>query len=70
MVVQYLQIQISKDLSLKLRNYGSIKKYYHNKIGFNSRLNSINAKFLYYKLDHLKSEIRIRDKQILIYKKF
>ena len=58
-----------KDLSLKLRNYGSIKKYYHNKIGFNSRLNSINAKFLYYKLDHLKSEIRIRDKKYLIYKK-
>jgi dTDP-4-amino-4,6-dideoxygalactose transaminase len=37
----------------KLRNYGSSKKYYNDLIGFNSRLDEIQAGFLSIKLKHL-----------------
>lgn len=36
-----------------LRNYGSTERYIHNKIGFNSRLDAIQAAFLQIKLPHL-----------------
>lgn len=38
---------------LALRNYGSTKKYHHPEIGFNSRLDSIQARFLSAKLQKL-----------------
>ncbi len=37
----------------QLRNYGSTKKYYNQKIGFNSRLDELQAAFLRTKLQHL-----------------
>lgn len=40
---------------LSLRNYGSIKKYEHKVIGFNSRLDEIQAAFLNIKLKNLDS---------------
>lgn len=36
-----------------LRNYGSSKKYYNDKIGFNSRLDELQAAILSFKLQHL-----------------
>ena len=63
---------------LSLRNYGSIKKYEHKVIGFNSRLDEIQAAFLNIKLKNLDSlnnkriEIansylsRIRNEKILL----
>jgi dTDP-4-amino-4,6-dideoxygalactose transaminase len=39
----------------KLRNYGSIKKYYNDIIGFNSRLDELQAGFLTIKLKHLNT---------------
>lgn len=37
----------------KLRNYGSVKKYIHEEVGFNSRLDEIQAGLLRVKLSHL-----------------
>jgi dTDP-4-amino-4,6-dideoxygalactose transaminase len=37
----------------KLRNYGSLKKYYNDLIGINSRLDEVQAGFLSIKLRHL-----------------
>jgi dTDP-4-amino-4,6-dideoxygalactose transaminase len=36
-----------------LRNYGSRKKYYNDTVGFNSRLDEVQAAFLSVKLNHL-----------------
>lgn len=38
---------------LALRNYGSVKKYYNEVIGFNSRLDEVQAAFLIRKLHYL-----------------
>ncbi|OCX50251.1 aminotransferase [Mucilaginibacter sp. PPCGB 2223] len=38
---------------LKLRNYGSDKKYYHDTIGYNNRLDEMQAAFLSVKLKYL-----------------
>jgi len=45
--------EILKNKILKLRNYGSGKKYYNEEIGFNSRLDEIQAGFLSVKLKYL-----------------
>ncbi|HEX2847748.1 MAG TPA: DegT/DnrJ/EryC1/StrS family aminotransferase [Chitinophagaceae bacterium] len=44
--------QLARDVSV-LRNYGSEKKYYNEKIGFNSRLDELQAAFLSVKLRRL-----------------
>jgi len=47
---------------LSLRNYGSSKKYVNNEIGFNSRLDELEAAFLREKLQFLDSWNRTRKK--------
>lgn len=44
------------DTILLLRNYGSSKKYYNQIVGFNSRLDELQAAFLNMKLKHLDSD--------------
>ncbi|MEY8333787.1 DegT/DnrJ/EryC1/StrS family aminotransferase [Lachnospiraceae bacterium 47-T17] len=39
----------------KMRNYGSVKKYYHETEGINSRLDELQAAFLSVKLEHLQT---------------
>lgn len=46
----------------KLRNYGSEKKYYNESIGFNSRLDELQAAFLNIKLPNLNAENEKRQK--------
>ncbi|MCG2613426.1 DegT/DnrJ/EryC1/StrS family aminotransferase [Terrimonas sp. NA20] len=50
-----ITFQGNERLSLlkQLRNYGSEKKYHNNMVGFNSRLDEIQAAFLAIKLKHL-----------------
>jgi len=45
--------QEKSDTLRKLRNYGSIKKYYNDIVGFNSRLDEMQAGFLSIKLQYL-----------------
>ena len=45
--------EIFKNKILKLRNYGSEKKYHNDVVGFNSRLDEIQAGFLNVKLKYL-----------------
>jgi len=54
----------------KIRNYGSSKKYHHEILGMNSRMNGISGIFLKNKLKFLKKEINTRGKQIMIYKNY
>ena len=59
-----------KDLSSKiklLRNYGSVKKYNHEIIGINSRLDEIQASFLNIKLKYLRKWILKKRKIAKIY---
>ncbi|MBK7147461.1 MAG: DegT/DnrJ/EryC1/StrS family aminotransferase [Bacteroidetes bacterium] len=39
--------------ALLLRNYGSIRKYYHEEVGYNARMDNLQAAFLDLKLPHL-----------------
>jgi len=55
--------------SLLLRNYGSSKKYIHEILGYNSRLNSMSAVFLNEKIKRLNLENSVRRKQEIIYRK-
>lgn len=62
------------DLELKqtiegLRNYGSTKKYHHPTIGFNSRLDTMQAVVLNAKLPHLDSYNRRRYEAAVEYNK-
>jgi len=50
-----------------LRNYGSHKKYYNKYIGFNSRLDEIQAGFLSVKLKHLEKITEQKRKLARIY---
>lgn len=50
-----------------LRNYGSTERYVHEKIGFNSRLDTIQAAFLNIKLPHLDSDNQRRQEVALRY---
>lgn len=51
----------------KLRNYGSEKKYYNEYIGYNSRLDELQAAFLNCKLSSLKQENSKRRKVAIRY---
>lgn len=50
-----------------LRNYGSTERYIHDKIGFNSRLDSIQAAFLHIKLPYLDTDNQHRQHIALRY---
>jgi len=50
-----------------LRNHGQEKKYFHKIIGFNSRLDTIQALVLSLKINYLKGENKIRKKIALKY---
>lgn len=52
------------------RNYGQSKKYYHDFIGINSRLDEIQAAILRIKLKHLDEWNRIRRKNAELYNEF
>jgi len=60
--------QIDKNIKL-LRNYGSLKKYQHDLIGFNSRLDPLQAIVLNEKLKHLNNWNNMRRHNFNIYKK-
>ena len=60
--------QIDKNIKL-LRNYGSLKKYKHDLIGFNSRLDPLQAIVLSEKLKHLNNWNKMRRQNFDIYKK-
>lgn len=60
----------SADLAAKLkrlRNYGSEKKYYHQELGFNSRLDELQAAYLRIKLRRLDDENMRRQKAAKYY---
>lgn len=50
-----------------LLNHGQTERYKHSFIGFNARLDAIQAAILSVKLKHLDEEIRIRQKKAKIY---
>ena len=52
---------------LKLRNYGSAVKYHHDVIGFNNRMDEVQAAYLNFKLPHLEKENAHRKKIAQIY---
>lgn len=56
-----------KDTILKLRNYGSSKKYYNELIGYNSRLDELQAGFLDIKLKYLDDITNHKRKLAKIY---
>jgi len=51
----------------RLRNYGSEIKYYHQEVGFNSRLDELQAAYLRIKLRRLDDENMRRQKAALYY---
>lgn len=51
-----------------IRNYGSTKKYHHTYLGFNSRLDEIQAAVLSVKLKNLDEETKVRRQQSLRYR--
>lgn len=51
----------------ELRNYGSIEKYHHDAIGFNSRLDEIQAGILNIKLSYLNDQNNLRINAAKIY---
>lgn len=62
--------QFKNDLKIKmLRNYGSVKRYQNEVIGFNSRLDEFQASFLLVKLNFLKKINSHKRKLSSIYNK-
>ena len=53
----------------KLGNYGSLSKYEHTSIGYNSRIDAIQAIFLNHKLKYLTAEVEHRNQLAKIYSK-
>ena len=58
--------ELYNDLKI-LRNYGSGKKYFNEKIGYNSRLDEIQSMFLRLKLRDLDNKNKIRSKLAKLY---
>ena len=54
---------------LRLRNHGSHVRYYHDEVGFNSRLDEIQAAVLRVKLRHIDEYNAKRRKNALLYNK-
>ncbi len=52
---------------LALRNYGSMKKYYHNTLGYNSRLDTLQAAVLNAKLPYLDEYNQLRYEKAIFY---
>jgi dTDP-4-amino-4,6-dideoxygalactose transaminase len=61
------KFSIFKKIKL-LRNYGSLRKYKHEFLGYNSRLNMLNAAFLSKKLNYLNLINTKRERQEKFYK--
>lgn len=59
--------QSYNDTLLKLRNYGSAKKYHNEIIGYNNRLDEMQAAFLSVKLAHLNEMNAHRNKLAQLY---
>jgi UDP-2-acetamido-2-deoxy-ribo-hexuluronate aminotransferase len=60
------------DLAMKIRmisNHGQSKKYYHDSIGVNSRLDNLQASILCIKLQHLNEYIQKRNEAAEFYNK-
>ncbi len=53
-----------------LRNYGSSQKYYNDELGYNSRLDELQAVFLNIKLDYLKDITEHKRYLAYLYNKF
>lgn len=53
-----------------LRNYGSAKKYHHELLGFNMRLDECQATFLRIKLRYLAEWTKLRQQLAALYKKY
>ena len=56
-----------KNTLAQLRNYGSERKYYNDIIGYNNRLDEMQAAFLSAKLEHLKEMNAHRNKLAQLY---
>jgi dTDP-4-amino-4,6-dideoxygalactose transaminase len=59
-----------KDKLIQLRNYGSNRKYYNDILGYNNRLDEIQAAFLSVKLKHLNEMNAHRNKLASLYQNF
>ena len=52
-----------------LRNHGQTKKYYHEFVGYNSRMDNIQAKILNLKLKNIKKDLKIKIEHSKTYSK-
>ncbi len=70
MVVQCLQMMMNWPIKLKMiANHGQSKRYYHDVVGCNSRLDAMQAAILDIKLKHLDEYIAARRKAADYYDK-
>ena len=54
----------------ELANHGSTERYLHKRLGYNSRLDALQAAILLVKLKHFKDELRVREKNATAYDQF